>query len=70
MLYCQRHPDLNIPTPSIYAYSCTHGSEFIAMEYIEGDNLDQVLMDLPEEEKADLASKVADNAYNEDKNGL
>ena len=40
------------------------------MEYIEGDNLDQVWMDLPEEEKADLASKVADNAYNEDKNGL
>ena len=33
MLYCQRHPDLDIPTPAIYAYSCTHGSEFIAMEY-------------------------------------
>ncbi|KAF8433528.1 hypothetical protein L210DRAFT_3633082, partial [Boletus edulis BED1] len=38
MLYCQRHPDLNLPTPTIYAYSCTHGSEFMAMEYLDGDN--------------------------------
>ncbi|KAI6146657.1 hypothetical protein BKA82DRAFT_4154617, partial [Pisolithus tinctorius] len=39
MLYCQQHPDLNIPTPAIYAYNCTYGSEFIAMEYIDGDTL-------------------------------
>ena len=37
MLYCQRHPDLNIPTPVIYAYSCAYGSGFIAMEYIDGE---------------------------------
>jgi aminoglycoside phosphotransferase (APT) family kinase protein len=60
MLYCQRHPDLNIPTPAIYAHSCTHGSEFIAMEYIEGDSLSKVWMDLPEEEKANMARQVAE----------
>ena len=47
VLYCQRHTDLNIPTPAIYAYSCAHGSEFIAMEYIDGDGLSEVWMDLP-----------------------
>ncbi len=60
MLYCQRHPDLNIPTPAIYAYSCTHGSEFIVMEYINGDSLSKVWMDLPEEEKYNIASQVAE----------
>ena len=60
MLYCQRHPDLNIPTPAIYAYSCTPGSEFIAMEYIDGDSLSDVWMDLPEEEKTNMASQVAE----------
>ena len=59
MLYCQRHTDLNIPTPAIYAYSCVHGSEFIAMEYIDGDGLSEVWMDLPEEEKHNMASQVA-----------
>ncbi len=60
MLYCQRHTDLNIPTPAIYAYSCAHGSEFIAMEYIDGDGLSDVWMDLPEEEKHNMASQVAE----------
>jgi hypothetical protein len=60
MLYCQRHPDLNTPTPAIYAYSCTHGSEFIAMEYIDGNSLSKVWMDLPEEEKTNMASQVAE----------
>jgi hypothetical protein len=60
MLYCQRHPDLNIPTPAIYAYSCTHVSEFIAMEYIYGDSLSKVWMDLLEEEKVNMASQVAE----------
>jgi hypothetical protein len=60
MLYCQRHPNLNIPTPAIYAYSCTHGSEFIVMEYIDGDGLDEVWMDLPKEEKDNMASQVAE----------
>jgi hypothetical protein len=59
-MYCQRHPDLNIPTPAICAYSCTHGSEFIAMEYIDGDSLSEVWMDLPEEEKVNMASQVAE----------
>ena len=38
----------------------THGSEFIAMEYIDGDTLSEVWMDLPEEEKHDMASQVAE----------
>ena len=59
MLYCQRHTDLNIPTPAIYAYSCAHGSEFIAMEYIDGGGLSEVWMDPPEEEKHNMASQVA-----------
>ena len=53
MLYCQRRPELNIPTPAIYAYSCTHGSEF-------GDSLSKVWMDLQEEEKANMACQIAD----------
>ena len=60
MLYCQRHPELNIPTPAIYAYSCTYGSEFIAMEYIDGDILSDVWLDLPEEEKERMANQVAE----------
>ncbi|KAF8557540.1 hypothetical protein OG21DRAFT_276376 [Imleria badia] len=60
MLYCQRHPELNIPTPAIYAHSCTFGSEFIAMEYIDGESLSDVWLDLPEEEKENLASRVAE----------
>ncbi|KAI9566733.1 hypothetical protein HD554DRAFT_2114707 [Boletus coccyginus] len=60
MLYCQRHPDLNIPTPAIYAYNCTYGSEFIAMEYIDGDILSDVWLDLPEEEKECMANQVAE----------
>ena len=60
MLYCQRHPELNIPTPAIYAYSCTYGSEFIAMEYIDGDILSDVWLDLPEEEKECMANQVAE----------
>ncbi|KAF8549012.1 hypothetical protein OG21DRAFT_648776 [Imleria badia] len=59
MLYCQRHPELNIPTPAIYAYSCTYGSEFIAMEYINGDSLSDVWLDLTEEEKENMANQVA-----------
>lgn len=50
ILYCQRPPDLNIPTPAIYAYGCTYGSEFIAMEYIDGDTLSHIWLDLLEEE--------------------
>ena len=53
MLYCQRRPELNIPTPAIYAYSCTRGSEF-------GDSLSKVWMDLQEEEKANMACQIAD----------
>ena len=53
MLYCQRRPELNIPIPAIYAYSCTHGSEF-------GDSLSKVWIDLPEEEKANMACQIAD----------
>lgn len=60
MLYCQRHPDLNIPTPAIYAYSCKYGSEFIAMEYIDGDSLSDVWLDLPEEEQKDVLTQVAE----------
>ncbi|KAF8433530.1 kinase-like domain-containing protein [Boletus edulis BED1] len=60
MLYCQRHPDLNIPTPAIYAYSCTHGSEFIAMEYIDGDALSDVWLDIPEGEKEDIINQIAE----------
>ena len=60
MLYCQRHPNLNIPTPAIYAYSCTYGSEFIAMEYINGDTLSEVWQDLPEEDKENMVCQVAE----------
>ena len=60
MLYCQRHPDLNIPTPAIYAYSCTYGSEFIAMEYVDGNILSDVWLDLPEEEKECMSNQVAE----------
>ncbi|KAG6380789.1 kinase-like domain-containing protein [Boletus reticuloceps] len=60
MLYCQRHPYLNIPTPTIYAYSCTHGSEFIAMEYFDGDTLSDVWLDLPDEEKEDMINQIAE----------
>ena len=60
MLYCQRHPELTTPTPAIYAYSCTHGSEFIDLEYIDGDSLSEVWMDLPEEEKGNMANQVAE----------
>ncbi|KAF8131675.1 kinase-like domain-containing protein [Boletus edulis] len=60
MLYCQRHPDLNIPTPTIYAYSCMHGSEFIAMEYIDGDTLSDVWLDIPEGEKEDIINQIAE----------
>ena len=71
MLYCQRRPDLNMPTPTIYAYSCTHGSEFIAMEYIDGDTLSEVWMDLPGKKKSIWPAKLGrDNAYDEDKNAL
>ncbi|KAF8139023.1 hypothetical protein EV363DRAFT_1427844 [Boletus edulis] len=42
MLYCQRHTELNIPTPVVYAYNCTYGSEFIATEYLDGDTLSHV----------------------------
>ena len=54
MLYCQRDLDLNTPTPAIYAYSCTYGSD------IDGNNLSKVWMDLPEEEKVNMASQVAE----------
>jgi hypothetical protein len=60
MLYCQRHPNLNIPTPAIYAYSCTHGSQFIAMEHINGDTLNEVWQDLPEEEKENMICQVSE----------
>ena len=60
MLYCQRHPNLNIPTPAIYAYSCTYGSEFIAMEYINGDILSEVWQDLLEEDKENMVCQVAE----------
>ncbi|KAI6146656.1 hypothetical protein BKA82DRAFT_4154587 [Pisolithus tinctorius] len=60
MLYCQQHPDLNIPTPAIYAYNCTYGSEFIAMEYINGDTLNDVWLDLPEEEKQNMVNQVVE----------
>ena len=60
MLYCQRHTDLNIPTLAIYAYSCADGSEFRAMEYIDGDGLSEVWMDLLEEEKHNMAIQIAE----------
>ena len=60
MLFCQRRPDLNISTPAIYAHSCTYGSEFIAMEYIDGDILSDVWLDLPEEEKESMTNQVAE----------
>lgn len=60
MLYCQRHPDLNIPTPAIYAYSCACGSEFIAMEYIDGDTLSSVWLDIPKDEQEDVLRQVAE----------
>lgn len=60
MLYCQWHPNLNIPTPAVYAYSCKYGSEFIAMEYIDGDSLSDVWLDLPEEEQKDVLTQVAE----------
>ncbi|KAI6138592.1 kinase-like domain-containing protein [Pisolithus tinctorius] len=60
MMYCQQHPDLNIPTPAIYAYNCTYGSEFIAMEYIDGDTLNDVWLDLPEEEKQNMVNQVVE----------
>ncbi|KAG6329712.1 hypothetical protein ID866_9376 [Astraeus odoratus] len=60
MLYCQRHPELHIPTPAIYAYRLTLGSEFIAMEYIEGDTLSDVWWDLSEDEKENVVCQVAE----------
>ncbi|KAG6326540.1 hypothetical protein ID866_12549, partial [Astraeus odoratus] len=60
MLYCQRHPELHIPTPVIYAYNLTCGSEFIAMEYIDGDTLSSVWCSLPAEEKENLIHQVAE----------
>ncbi|KAI6133631.1 hypothetical protein EDD17DRAFT_1507041 [Pisolithus thermaeus] len=60
MLYCQRHSDLNIPTPAIYTYSCKYGSEFIAMEYIDGDTLSDVWLDLPEQEQKDAVAQIAE----------
>jgi hypothetical protein len=38
----------------------TLGSEFIAMEYVDRDTLSEVWMELPEEEKYDMASQVAE----------
>ncbi|KAI5998910.1 hypothetical protein F5J12DRAFT_283855 [Pisolithus orientalis] len=60
MLYCQRHPGLNIPTPAIYAYSSACGSEFIAMEYIDGDALSSAWLDIPKDEQEDVLRQVAE----------
>ncbi|KAI6112424.1 hypothetical protein EDD16DRAFT_1602989 [Pisolithus croceorrhizus] len=60
MLYCQRHSDLDIPTPAIYTYSCKYGSEFIAMEYIDGDTLSDIWLDFPEQEQEDVVAQIAE----------
>ena len=61
MLYCQRHfHDLGILTPAIYAFNCSPGSEFIAMEYIDGEDLSDVWMDLGLEDKGHLIGQVAE----------
>ncbi|KAF8530666.1 hypothetical protein JB92DRAFT_2858704 [Gautieria morchelliformis] len=61
MLYCQRNVhDLGIPTPEIYAFNASLGSEFIAMEYIDGEDLSDVWMDLSLEEKEHLIGQVAE----------
>ncbi|KAG6333039.1 hypothetical protein ID866_6047 [Astraeus odoratus] len=60
MLYCQRHPELHIPTPVVYAYNLTFGSEFVAMEYIDGDTLSNVWLDLPEEEKENVVCQIVE----------
>ncbi|KAF8432999.1 hypothetical protein L210DRAFT_429401 [Boletus edulis BED1] len=65
MLYCQRHTELNIPTPVVYAYNCTYGSEFIATEYLDGDTLSHVWLDIPEEDKQNVI-----NPFHEDKSEL
>ncbi|KAF8515216.1 kinase-like domain-containing protein [Gautieria morchelliformis] len=61
MLYCRRNfHDLGIPTPEVYAFSASPGSEFIAMEYIDGEDLSDVWMDLSLEEKEHLIGQVAE----------
>ena len=61
ILYCQRHfHDLGIPTPAIYAFNSSPGSEFIVMEYIDGEGLSDVWMDLSLEDKEHLIGQVAD----------
>ncbi|KAF8131674.1 hypothetical protein EV363DRAFT_1330704, partial [Boletus edulis] len=37
-----------------------HGSEFIAMEYIDGDTLSDVWLDIPEGEKEDIINQIAE----------
>ncbi|KAI6043794.1 hypothetical protein EDC04DRAFT_534061 [Pisolithus marmoratus] len=60
MLYCQRRPELNIPTPAIYTYNCTYGWEFIALEYIDGDTLSDVWRDLSEEEQKSVVNQIVE----------
>ncbi|KAG6373874.1 kinase-like domain-containing protein [Boletus reticuloceps] len=60
MLYCQRHTELNIPTPVVYAYNCTYGSEFIAMEYLDGDTLSHVWLDIPEEDRQNVINQIVE----------
>ncbi|KAI6009110.1 hypothetical protein EDC04DRAFT_2774690, partial [Pisolithus marmoratus] len=60
MTYCQQHVGLNIPTPAIYAYSCSQESQFIAMEYIDGDALSDVWLDLSVEERKNMVNQVAE----------
>jgi hypothetical protein len=61
MLYCQRHFDeLGIPTPEVYAFSDSPSSEFIAMEYVDGETMSNVWMDLSLEEKEHLIGQVAE----------
>lgn len=45
----------NIPVPYVYPDSTERS---ITMEYIEGDSLDKVWNDLPEEQKLDLAARL------------
>jgi tRNA A-37 threonylcarbamoyl transferase component Bud32 len=60
MLYCQRNfHHLGVPTPEIYAFNTSPGSQFIAMEYSDGEGLSDVWMDLSLEAKEHLIGQVA-----------
>jgi hypothetical protein len=71
MLYCQRHPNLNIPTPAIYAYSCTYWIRIYSHGVYQGRYFERSVAESPSGRKREHGlPSCRDNVYNEDKSGL